>query len=215
MVRLISMAMTGYYRTMQRPRAHQPLSMLKYDPIGTPTPYIPAPTSNTHHAHNMSHASRDQVLDKITKRKTTEGLMGFDWEDIRGYGLTVWQCASKSSSLRRNEGRNRRSHESFCSMEWQEAVGRARSSRTTCRWEGDAAAMARTLYRRYYRAQYTRRDTTKSEMYEYCTYTVPYTAWPGVIDEFGRYRARALQCAKLPFQRGATSFCRPSALDTL
>ena len=28
------MAMTGYYRTMQRPRAHQPLSMLKYDPIG-------------------------------------------------------------------------------------------------------------------------------------------------------------------------------------
>jgi large subunit ribosomal protein L33 len=34
-VRLISMAMTGYYRTMQRPRVHQPLSMLKYDPIGT------------------------------------------------------------------------------------------------------------------------------------------------------------------------------------
>jgi hypothetical protein len=40
MVRLISMAMTGYYRTMQRPRAHQPLSMLKYDPIGT-TPSFP------------------------------------------------------------------------------------------------------------------------------------------------------------------------------
>ena len=36
MVRLISMAMTGYYRTMQRPRVHQPLSMLKYDPIGMP-----------------------------------------------------------------------------------------------------------------------------------------------------------------------------------
>jgi large subunit ribosomal protein L33 len=35
MVRLISMAMTGYYRTMSRPRVHQPLSMLKYDPIGT------------------------------------------------------------------------------------------------------------------------------------------------------------------------------------
>ncbi|KAF1912114.1 50S ribosomal protein L33 [Ampelomyces quisqualis] len=33
MVRLLSMAMTGYYRTMQRPRAHRPLSMLKYDPI--------------------------------------------------------------------------------------------------------------------------------------------------------------------------------------
>ena len=35
MVRLISMAMTGYYRTLMRPRAHRPLSMLKYDPIGT------------------------------------------------------------------------------------------------------------------------------------------------------------------------------------
>ncbi|KAN0079029.1 hypothetical protein V8E54_005542 [Elaphomyces granulatus] len=32
-VRLISMAMTGYYRTMVRPRAHRPLSMLKYDPV--------------------------------------------------------------------------------------------------------------------------------------------------------------------------------------
>jgi len=45
MVRLISMAMTGYYRTLQRPRAHQPLSMLKYDPIGTTLSYpnIPPP----------------------------------------------------------------------------------------------------------------------------------------------------------------------------
>ncbi|KAA8644536.1 hypothetical protein EYZ11_006881 [Aspergillus tanneri] len=32
-VRLISMAMTGYFRTMVRPRAHRPLSMLKYDPV--------------------------------------------------------------------------------------------------------------------------------------------------------------------------------------
>ncbi|KAJ5983568.1 mitochondrial 54S ribosomal protein YmL39 [Penicillium waksmanii] len=32
-VRLISMAMTGYYRTMIRPRIHRPLSMLKYDPV--------------------------------------------------------------------------------------------------------------------------------------------------------------------------------------
>ncbi|KAF2239667.1 hypothetical protein EV356DRAFT_513954 [Viridothelium virens] len=33
-VRLISMAMTGYYRTLVRPRDHRPLSMLKYDPVG-------------------------------------------------------------------------------------------------------------------------------------------------------------------------------------
>ncbi|KAF1349625.1 50S ribosomal protein L33 [Delphinella strobiligena] len=32
-VRLISMAMTGYYRTLVRPRQHRPLSMLKYDPV--------------------------------------------------------------------------------------------------------------------------------------------------------------------------------------
>ncbi|KAF2494975.1 uncharacterized protein BDZ99DRAFT_527165 [Mytilinidion resinicola] len=33
MVRLLSMAMTGYFRSMMRPRQHRPLSMLKYDPI--------------------------------------------------------------------------------------------------------------------------------------------------------------------------------------
>merc|ERR1712070_690075 len=33
-VRLISMAMTGYYKTFSRPRQHRPLSMLKYDPVG-------------------------------------------------------------------------------------------------------------------------------------------------------------------------------------
>ncbi len=33
-VRLISMALTGYYKTLIRPRAHRPLSMLKYDPVG-------------------------------------------------------------------------------------------------------------------------------------------------------------------------------------
>ncbi|RVX73577.1 hypothetical protein B0A52_02465 [Exophiala mesophila] len=32
-VRLLSMAMTGYYRTLIRPRTSRPLSMLKYDPV--------------------------------------------------------------------------------------------------------------------------------------------------------------------------------------
>ncbi|OAP55965.1 ribosomal protein L33 [Fonsecaea erecta] len=32
-VRLISMALTGYYRTMVRPRTSRPLSMMKYDPV--------------------------------------------------------------------------------------------------------------------------------------------------------------------------------------
>jgi len=34
-VRLISMALTGYYKTLVRPRTHRPLSMMKYDPVGT------------------------------------------------------------------------------------------------------------------------------------------------------------------------------------
>ncbi|RDI80367.1 hypothetical protein Vi05172_g9642 [Venturia inaequalis] len=32
-VRIISMAMTGFYRTMTRPRTSRPLSMMKYDPV--------------------------------------------------------------------------------------------------------------------------------------------------------------------------------------
>ncbi|KAG0640811.1 hypothetical protein HOY80DRAFT_1008850 [Tuber brumale] len=32
-VRLISMAMTGYFKSLVRPRTHKPLSMIKYDPV--------------------------------------------------------------------------------------------------------------------------------------------------------------------------------------
>jgi large subunit ribosomal protein L33 len=32
-VRLISMALTGYFKTFQRPRTSRPLSMMKYDPV--------------------------------------------------------------------------------------------------------------------------------------------------------------------------------------
>lgn len=40
-VRLLSMAATGYFYTFTRPRTSLPMSMLKYDPIGT----IPLPFS--------------------------------------------------------------------------------------------------------------------------------------------------------------------------
>ncbi|KAK7561994.1 hypothetical protein IWX91DRAFT_339987 [Phyllosticta citricarpa] len=33
-VRLVSMAMTGFYRTFVRPRTKRPLSFIKYDPVG-------------------------------------------------------------------------------------------------------------------------------------------------------------------------------------
>ncbi|KAG8169678.1 hypothetical protein KVR01_000423 [Diaporthe batatas] len=35
-VRLLSMAMTGFFYQFTRPRTSPPMSMLKYDPIGTP-----------------------------------------------------------------------------------------------------------------------------------------------------------------------------------
>ena len=47
MVRLISMAMTGYYRTLMRPRVHRPLSMMKYDPIGMLRPTLRATSRTT------------------------------------------------------------------------------------------------------------------------------------------------------------------------
>ncbi|POS75744.1 hypothetical protein DHEL01_v205854 [Diaporthe helianthi] len=34
-VRLLSMAMTGFFYQFTRPRTSPPMSMLKYDPIGT------------------------------------------------------------------------------------------------------------------------------------------------------------------------------------
>ncbi|KAI4728254.1 hypothetical protein E4T49_03900 [Aureobasidium sp. EXF-10728] len=46
-VRLISMALTGYYKTLVRPRQHRPLSMLKYDPVGTFARYL-FPTTLRH-----------------------------------------------------------------------------------------------------------------------------------------------------------------------
>ncbi|KAI1118426.1 hypothetical protein F5Y14DRAFT_447300 [Nemania sp. NC0429] len=44
-VRLISMAMTGFFYQYARPRDARPMSMLKYDPVGTSTPGLP-PTSD-------------------------------------------------------------------------------------------------------------------------------------------------------------------------
>lgn len=38
-VRLISMAMTGFFYSFTRPRTSRPMSMLKYDPVGTFAPF--------------------------------------------------------------------------------------------------------------------------------------------------------------------------------
>lgn len=41
-MRLLSQALTGYFYTFTRPRTATPMSMLKYDPIGTRENPIPA-----------------------------------------------------------------------------------------------------------------------------------------------------------------------------
>ncbi|EAQ85173.1 predicted protein [Chaetomium globosum CBS 148.51] len=47
-VRLLSMAMTGYFYTFTRARTALPMSMIKYDPISTnPPPEIHIPPLNT------------------------------------------------------------------------------------------------------------------------------------------------------------------------
>jgi hypothetical protein len=96
------MAMTGYYRTMQRPRAHQPLSMLKYDPIGT-TPSL---------FHFFEH--RACLMYKISlgvgqaqprKRLDFFYMKRDAWR--RRNTADNAQCGNKYSSSRRNAARNR------------------------------------------------------------------------------------------------------------
>ena len=55
-MRLLSMAATGYFYTFTRPRTSLPMSMLKYDPIGTETMIFPPRTqvSNDGGANNVA-----------------------------------------------------------------------------------------------------------------------------------------------------------------
>ena len=49
-VRLISMAMTGFFYNFKRPRVAPPMGMLKYDPIGSSRPHGP-PALHLHASH--------------------------------------------------------------------------------------------------------------------------------------------------------------------
>jgi hypothetical protein len=81
MVRLISMAMTGYYRTMQRPRVHQPLSMLKYDPIGTTPLLLPLPIVERH-ARLTQDTMQEEVENKNGRESCSQRVLD------AGTGLT-------------------------------------------------------------------------------------------------------------------------------
>ena len=62
-MRLISQALTGYFRTMVRPRQHRPLSMLKYDPVGTwrQAPELESKLIRAAQCDDMSSSSRRSV----------------------------------------------------------------------------------------------------------------------------------------------------------
>ncbi|TLS23706.1 uncharacterized protein PpBr36_06096 [Pyricularia pennisetigena] len=65
-VRLISMAMTGFFYQMSRPRTSTPLSMLKYDPIGANEPLL-------HHRLSLPpYRMRRKVLFLEQKRKSSK-----------------------------------------------------------------------------------------------------------------------------------------------
>ncbi|KAI7340919.1 hypothetical protein KC340_g10 [Hortaea werneckii] len=66
-VRLISMAMTGYYKTFSRPRQHRPLSMLKYDPVETRRLQI----DSALHAHHGVTPSVSRILTSHARRSST------------------------------------------------------------------------------------------------------------------------------------------------
>lgn len=100
MVRLISMAMTGYYRTMQRPRAHQPLSMLKYDPIGTASLAF----SRRAHEYRGFPTSSRRCKDWKGAMKDVEAMVVA--EEVLEQRLTGWQYGNRSFSSKRSAGRS-------------------------------------------------------------------------------------------------------------
>ncbi|KKA26385.1 hypothetical protein TD95_001396 [Thielaviopsis punctulata] len=58
-VRLISMAMTGFFYTFRRPRQARPMSMMKYDPIETFD--INNPSSSTVRKHVLFLESKKRI----------------------------------------------------------------------------------------------------------------------------------------------------------
>ncbi|KAK6451144.1 hypothetical protein FP744_10007395 [Trichoderma asperellum] len=67
-VRLISMAMTGFFYTFKRPRTAPMMGMLKYDPIGTKLSYNQCYHLNV--AKGASPLVRKKVLFLETKKRS-------------------------------------------------------------------------------------------------------------------------------------------------
>ena len=65
-VRLISMAMTGFFYTFKRPRTSPMMGMLKYDPIGMSEPRQKAPWQQL----TFFNAVRKKVLFLETKKRS-------------------------------------------------------------------------------------------------------------------------------------------------
>ena len=68
-VRLISMAMTGYYKTFSRPRTHRPLSMLKYDPVGMAHPF-----EATHRCTDRTCSQEEGSIPRAEERWEIDGF---------------------------------------------------------------------------------------------------------------------------------------------
>ena len=93
--------MTGYYRTMQRPRAHQPLSMLKYDPIGTTPSLLSLHRPWARRPYTRHHTRLDAILEQLKDPRVFAGQAR-----CRNMADNA-QCGNKYFSSKRNAARNR------------------------------------------------------------------------------------------------------------
>ena len=90
------MAMTGYYKTFVRPRAHRPLSMLKYDPVGMCTARL-----NTWSGELTQHSQEAGAIPRAEERKMRERTTK------RSEKITVLRQVSHDRSMERFRSRER------------------------------------------------------------------------------------------------------------
>lgn len=69
-VRLISMAMTGFFYTFKRPRTAPLMGMMKYDPIGRHSSYLAASIETFAESIAPTSAVRKKVLFLETKKRS-------------------------------------------------------------------------------------------------------------------------------------------------
>lgn len=96
------MAMTGYYKTLVRPRQHHPLSMLKYDPVGTSAffpPIISCVQEGSEKAISPPRAEAGGGVGNLYRRGRERVKWWYTWEDVDYMDLR--RCEKKKKKANR------------------------------------------------------------------------------------------------------------------